>query len=272
MTSLQISSPINCRPGSFNSVSTSSPARLLWSEVHKYFFSFVNCLLCWQCRNNVLSFFPYLPSRRSIWWSTFQKNRELFTKVKILLMSMTESAHWTQKHELLQILHGSCFRNKHSWQKWPQKPLRFWSEQNQPCQPASRPAQFPSNSFAQFQRLLFESSSKNAFCQWVKSCLPLFLCCTRRKGSRRRRTSLSNCFQRRRDWIEKWAWRKRVSTLKKMKKLPGWSIRTWVWIFEVLVSAPPAQVAEDEVVPDVHSDQVGRVERGTVPSRSWHLL
>ena len=40
----------------------------------------------------------------------------------------------------------------------------------------------------------------------------------------------------------------------------------------VTVSAPPAQVAEDEVVPDVHPDQVGRVERGTVPSRSWHLL
>ena len=55
-------------------------------------------------------FFPYLPSRRSILWSTFQKNRELFTKMKILLMPMTESAHWTQKHELLQILHGSCFR------------------------------------------------------------------------------------------------------------------------------------------------------------------
>ena len=119
----------------------------------------------------------------------------------------------------------------------------------------------------------------NAFCSkaqvkmlFVSEWNPLFSCCTRRKRLRRRRTSLSNCFQRRRDWIEKWAWRKRVSTLKKMKKLPGWSIRTWVWIFEVLVSAPPAQVAEDEVVPDVHSDQVGRVERGTVPSRSWHLL
>ena len=123
------------------------------------------------------------------------------------------------------------------------------------------------------------SLSFNAFCSkaqvkmlFVIEWNPLFSCCTRRKRLRRRRTSLSNCFQRRRDWIEKWAWRKRVSTLKKMKKLPGWSIRTWVWIYEVLVSARPAQVAEDEVVPDVHSDQVGRVERGTVPSRSWHLL
>ena len=165
--------------------------------------------------------FPYLPSPRSIWWSTFQNDRELITKVKILKMSMTESTQWTlEKCIFANIARKIVLKivtvtnevdgNGHS------KHFNF-ENHNQPGQPASRPAQFPSNSFAQFQRLVFESSSKNAFCQWMKSCLPLFSCCTRRRRLRRRRTSLSNCFQRRRDWIEKWAWRKRVSTLKEPK-------------------------------------------------------
>ena len=160
------------------------------------------------------------------------------------------------------------FSKQTQFTKMATKPLRFWWAK-QPCQPSSRPAQFPSNSFDQFQRLVFESSSKNAFCQWMKSCLPLFSCCTRRRRLRRRRTSLSNCFQRRRDWIEKWAWRKRVSTLKEPKSLTTFHQQELEF---GSLSATPAQIAEDEVVPDVHPDQVGRVERGTVPSRSWHLL
>ena len=136
MTSLQISSPINCRPGSFNSVSTSSPARLLWSEVHKYFFSFVNCLLCWQCRNNVLSFFSLLAiSEKYLMVHLSKGQRIIYEGENIANVNDRECSLNTETWIVANIAR-KLFSKQTQLTKMATKPLRFWWAK-QPGQPSS---------------------------------------------------------------------------------------------------------------------------------------